>query len=242
MAADVPAYPAPYTTLTVSEASDAGGTLADVLGKHNNKHDERIAAMSADLISAFGVDGAATMLALVTAILGPTTDNRIIFGGEDWKDSGSAVWVPDSGPNGGVLRRTPSGSGESAQITIPLSARAAVDKGVRLTSFRVVYAVTVAAVATDVALTGIVETLNGDGVAPSQVALVGTLDAAHDSAVERGAIGEHTMTLTVTTPVFLPAGSVYRFTLNVDDNTGGTAAVDIRAADLIYDYAPLDGS
>jgi hypothetical protein len=47
-----------------------------------------------------------------------------------------------------------------------------------------------------------------------------TIDAGHDSAAERKAIGDHTMTVTLSSPAFIEDDEAWYLHLNVDAAAG----------------------
>ncbi len=245
MAADVPAYPDAYTALTVSEASDAGGTLADVLGKHNNKHDERIAAISADLIAAFTVSGAVDITALVTAMLAGHTDGHVRIDGSDWVDGNGVISAADwehSSPSSGTsfVRFVKSGTGR-ARAAIPLEGRDATDRGSRVQTIELVYSIGIAAIFVDISVNVGRTTFNGDGVAPTLTVIPVTFDANHNTNIKRSAQAEHTMTITITTPFFLAKRDGLFLSVTVDDTGGGTSEFELHGADVFFDRVSING-
>lgn len=80
---------------------------------------------------------------------------------------------------------------------------------------------------------------DGNAIAAA-TAMGGTWDAPHDTAAERGTVGEHTGTFTLTSPVYLTNLLNLEFVMMVDDTTGGGALVDLNGARLLVNRIPVD--
>lgn len=74
--------------------------------------------------------------------------------------------------------------------------------------------------------------LNADTVAISGSNPAISLDAAHDTAAKRKALGSHKMTVTLTTPVFIEKNSVYALHLSVD--AAATTVFTLYGAQVNY--------
>ena len=94
-------------------------------------------------------------------------------------------------------------------------------KGVRLQSVDTYYQISVEAMT----LVGGLEiskiTLGVDGTACAGASVAVTQDAAHDSNTERKAIGDHTMTTTITTPVWVDNDEHFWAIVGITPNTNG---------------------
>lgn len=117
--------------------------------------------------------------------------------------------------------------------------RDAASKGFKLTSIVIVYAVTTADLDDFTALlyTTVAPT-TGNAVA-NGVNVPVTYDAAHDTTAERKAQGNHTMTLTVTTPAFLNAHEHVVLELSIDGDAGAASTFSIKMMEAVFTYAPL---
>jgi len=99
-------------------------------------------------------------------------------------------------------------------IRIPSNAKAL--KGAKLESIDVGYLIDTAA-ADDFATVELEKvTINADNVAASGEAVDITMDAAHDTAAERKAADDHTMTITLDDPEFIDDGDGYWLKMVID--------------------------
>ncbi len=230
-------YPAAYTANPQSTADDDPANALIANGADYNKHDEEIAALSGDLISAFGVSGAATITALITAMLGGHTDGNKFFSPHVWQPFNAGNWTRDTA----IVERVPANGSDTISVALELDSRAAAGRGIKITSIDVVYAVAVAILNVDLTMLVGLTTLNGDTNAPTTAPVAGAFDAAHDTAAERNAIQEHTITFTPTAPIFVAAGTGTFVDITVDDTGGGTSEVSITGCDVHYEWVMLDG-
>ena len=99
-------------------------------------------------------------------------------------------------------------------IKMPSNSKAL--KGAKLTSIDVGYLIGTAA-ADDFATVELEKTtINADNVAASGEAPAITIDSAHDTAAERKAADDHTMTITIDSPEFLDDGDCYWLKMVID--------------------------
>lgn len=101
-------------------------------------------------------------------------------------------------------------------IPIPIPSNSVALKGAKLASIDVGYLIGTAA-ADDFATVELEKvTIGADNVAAAGEAVTTTEDSAHDTAAERLAADDHTMTVTITTPEFLDDGDCYWLKLVID--------------------------
>jgi hypothetical protein len=130
------------------------------------------------------------------------------FSAGTWADAvASNVWC-----------KSRSAADASFTIAIPLllPSNSAALKGAYLQSIDVWYSIATAA-ADDFATTALyADALAASGTANTAASITVTLDAAHDTAAERKAAGDHRLTLTLSTPVWVDHDAAYHVELVVD--------------------------
>jgi hypothetical protein len=100
-------------------------------------------------------------------------------------------------------------------IPVPLPGNSQVKTGAKLKSIDVFYKI--ANAADDFATVELSKmALPATGSAPTGAAVSTTIDTGHDTAAERKAAGDHTMTVTLDTPVYLDDGDMYVLACVVD--------------------------
>lgn len=141
------------------------------------------------------------------------------------------------------LRRNAGISVDTVVIDVPsVRLRSSTTKGLKVTGLRYKYTIATE-VANDV-VAGIFYTVvppTGSAVAAALNFGGTTFDAAHDTAAKRGAIGEHTATITFSLPIYLPDGFL-EATIQVDDSTGGGAVFDLWQVELLASETLVDAS
>jgi hypothetical protein len=130
------------------------------------------------------------------------------FSAGTWADAvASNVWC-----------KSRSAADASFTIGLPLllPSNSAALTGAYLQSIDVWYSIATAA-ADDFATVALYsDALAASGVANTAAAVTVSLDAAHDTAAERKATGDHKMTLTLSTPVWVNSDAAYHLELGVD--------------------------
>jgi len=112
--------------------------------------------------------------------------------------------------------RTANDSAVTVLIPIKIPSNSIAKKGAKLTSIDVGYLIATAA-ADDFATVELEKTTIGaDNVAAAGANPAVTLDDAHDTAAERLAADDHTMTITLDSPAFLDDGDCYWLKLVID--------------------------
>ena len=128
-----------------------------------------------------------------------------------------------------------SANDSSFTLLIPVVAPSneAEFKGARLKSVDVFYKIGTAA-ADDFAMVELEKiSLPASGTAASGAAVSTTLDSGHDSAAERKALGDHTMTVTLDSPAWLDDGDAYVLQCVVD--AAATTVFSIYGARANFD-------
>lgn len=128
----------------------------------------------------------------------------------------AGTWTPSVASNVVKEARAAADASFTLLIPIPIPSNASALKGAKLKSVDVWYKIATAA-ADDFATVTLNQIgLPGDGDAPAGAEVSVTLDAAHDTAAERKAVGDHTMTVTLASPAWLDDDDAYFLELVVD--------------------------
>jgi hypothetical protein len=151
------------------------------------------------------------------------------------------TWALATGAGGVTQTRTAAAAAHSVLFPLPLAARTTALKGRKITSYDLVYAVSVEA-ADEVAATLVVTTLGGDTVAPTAAGAAVTYDVDHDAAGERGGIKEHTATATLDTPAYIGADEGAGILVEVDDQTGGNAVIVLKGILVRFSETLIDAA
>ena len=148
----------------------------------------------------------------------------------------AGTWTPTIASN--LISDVRSAADASFTLLIPvlLPSNASGLKGAKLKSVDVFYKIATAA-CDDIASYSLDKVaLPATGVAAAGTAVTETADTGHDTAAERKATGDHTMTVTITTPAWVDDGDAYWLSMVVDAaaNTvftlfGARANFDLRA-------------
>jgi hypothetical protein len=146
----------------------------------------------------------------------------------------AGTWTPTLGSNTVADVRTANDSAFTIFIPVLIPSNEVALKGARLKSIDVFYKIGTAA-ADDFATVELEKmTLPASGVAVTVAAVTTTLDAAHDTAAERKATGDHTLTITLSTPVWVDDGEAYWLQLVVD--AAATTVFTLFGAVAHFDY------
>jgi len=140
------------------------------------------------------------------------------------------------------LRRTANAGVTEVVFCAPMEGRSRANDGtshgLRLTAVEVNYEVSTADLE-DVTVTPYLYTPPANGAAAAAAAVVGTYDADHDTAAERGldtANPElHTLLFTLTTPDYFDADEGLYVRIAVDGDAGAAGLFDIRSLVLHWD-------
>ena len=128
----------------------------------------------------------------------------------------AGTWTMTESSNVVSYDRTAADAAVTVLVPIRIPSNAKALKGAKLTSIDVGYLIGTAA-ADDFATVELEKvSINADDVAASGAAVDVTLDAAHDSAAERKAADDHTMTITIDDPEFLDDGDCYWLKMVID--------------------------
>lgn len=210
----------------------------------HNKLATEIVAMGGDLRAAFGVEVAANMAALVTAMLAGFADGGLWVGAAAWSDNqGTGVWALTGAGALFSQNRTPNAGNDGLSADIGIITRAAAAKGLTISSVDFVWSTATAVLGTEVNLFLVTTTLTGDGSIPTAALPAGTFDAAHDTTGERVSIKEHTATLTIDAPAKLLTSKGHSLFVGFDDSGGaGTAVVKFYGAMVHFAQALVSGA
>jgi hypothetical protein len=127
----------------------------------------------------------------------------------------AGTWTPTLASNTCGDVRTAADASFTIMIPLRLPANAAALKGAYLKTIDVYYKIGTAA-ADDFATVELEKMALGSAGAITGAAVTVTLDTGHDTAAERKATGEHKMTVTLTTKVWIDEDDVYYLVLTVD--------------------------
>jgi hypothetical protein len=130
----------------------------------------------------------------------------------------AGTWAAAEASNVVSYNRTAADAAVTVLVPIRIPSNSVALKGAKLTSIDVVYSIaTNAADDFDTVELEKVST-KANAVATAGAAVAVTLDAAHDSAAERKAIANHTMTITIDVPEFLDDGDCYWLKMVIDNH------------------------
>jgi hypothetical protein len=128
----------------------------------------------------------------------------------------AGTWTPSIASKVASEGRTAADASFGLLIPIPLLQSDAQGQGAKLQSIDLFYKIATAA-ADDVATVELEKiALPATGAAPTGAAVTTTCDTGHDTAAERKAVGDHTMTVTLTTPEFMDQDYAYMLYILVD--------------------------
>lgn len=188
----------------------------------------------------WSVVGSSALVDTAAALVAANTDVTIV-GDLSQGAAASGTWtLTRQGTALLRLRRTAAAAIEVFGQRFPVRSRTTASKGFRATGFKLVYAVSTADV-DDVSVAGAVLLTPATGSAPAAATALGavTYDAAHDTAAERKAVGNHTMQGTFATPLWLNAEPlVVELAITVEGTA--TGVVDIIGIELLGTEALID--
>jgi hypothetical protein len=114
----------------------------------------------------------------------------------------AGTWTATVASNVWYARRTAADAASTTRIPVLLPSNSSGNKGAYLTSVDVFYRVATAAL--DALQADLYKTtLPANGALQTVAAVTTTYDSGHDSAAERVTVDEHTLTLALTTPVWV---------------------------------------
>jgi len=128
----------------------------------------------------------------------------------------AGTWTPTIGTNMVENVRTAADASFTILIPILLPSNDEILKGAYLKSIDVYYSIATAAADAVAGLAVDKITLGADGTACAGATVAVTQDTGHDTAAERIDIEDHTMTTTITTPVWIDDGEHFVGSLIVD--------------------------
>jgi len=128
----------------------------------------------------------------------------------------AGTWAVTESSNVVSNDRTAADASVTVLVPIRIPSNSKALKGTKLTSIDVGYLVGTAA-ADDFATVELEKvTIGADNVAAAGEAVGITMDTAHDTAAERKAADDHTMTITIDDPEFLDVGDCYWLKMVID--------------------------
>ena len=140
--------------------------------------------------------------------------SQFIAAGKIEKTAGT--WTPTVASNVVSDVRTATAAAFTLLIPVELPSNSAYHNGALLKSVDVFYKIATAA-ATDVATVELEKvTLPATGTGVTGAAVTGSCDSGHDTAAKRKAVGDHTLTFTVTNPVWVTNGDACYLQVVVD--------------------------
>jgi hypothetical protein len=132
----------------------------------------------------------------------------------------AGTWAVAEASNVVSNDRTAADAAVTVLVPIRMPSNSVAHKGAKLARIDVGYLIGTAA-ADDFATVELEKvTVGADNVAASGAAVAVTLDTAHDTAAERLAADDHTMTVTVDSPAFLDDGDCYWLKMVIDCAAG----------------------
>ena len=128
----------------------------------------------------------------------------------------AGTWAITEASNVVSNDRTAADAAVTVLIPIRVPSNSVALKGAKLSSIDIGYLIATAA-ADDFATVELEKvTVGVDNIAAAGEAITTTEDAAHDTAAERLAVDDHTMTITITTPEFVDDGECFWLKLVID--------------------------
>jgi hypothetical protein len=192
------------------------------------------------LITAINVETGLAELATKIAALGAENVDVVIPLDLTTRTDVSGTWaVTRQGTALYRLRRVAAAAIEVAAFVANPRGRSTALKGFKVTGVRVCYKVTTVAI-NDLTLTGAFTVAPATGAAVAAATNLGavTYDAAHDTAAERKALGDHTLVATFATPVYLSSDLALEILLVIDGTA--TGVVDIWGIELLGSETLVD--
>lgn len=136
----------------------------------------------------------------------------------------TGTWTSVAGQVSNTIAKNKAAGDVTAIITIPIiiPSNSASYKGARLKSIDVYFeALTTAPTTLDALVHRVTLPANGAAIGTVE-SLAFSYDTGHDTAGERDNVDQHTMTLTLTTPIWIDDDEVIQVQLTLDAAAGGT--------------------
>lgn len=188
----------------------------------------------------WSVIGSSALVDTAAAIVSANTDATIL-GELSLGTAASGTWTLSRQGTASIrLRRTAAASVEVYGVRFPVRSRTTASKGLRVTGFKLIYKVSTADV-NDVTVSGAVQLAPATGAAPAAATSLGavTYDAAHDTSAERKAVGDHTMSGTFASPLWLNSEPIC-VELAISCDGTATGVLDIVGVELLGSEALVD--
>lgn len=188
----------------------------------------------------WSVIGSSALVDTAAAIVSANTD-ATIPGDVALGLAASGTWtLSRQGTASLRLRRTAAASVEVYGVRFTVRSRTTASKGFRVTGFKLIYKVSTADV-NDVTVSGAVQLAPATGAAPAAATSLGavTYDAPHDTAAERKAVGDHTMSGTFASPLWLNSEPIC-VELAISCDGTATGVLDIVGVELLGSEALVD--
>ena len=135
--------------------------------------------------------------------------------------TGTGTWTPTIAANLISNIRTAGLNWFKVSFPILVTSHSVAKKGARLDSIDTFYKISTQDMTLVAGLVVSKITLGVDGTACAGASVAVTQDAAHDSNAERKAIGDHTMTTTITTPVWVDNDEHFWAVLSITPGANG---------------------
>ncbi len=137
----------------------------------------------------------------------------------------AGTWALAVASNVWSLDRTAADVAFTVFVPVPIPSNGVALKGAYLVSIEVMYSIATTLADDFASVTLYKDTLkavaaSGSGTLNTAASVVGTMDAGHDTAVERKAIDEHRMKLTLTTPVWIDNDEAFHLEFVIDPAVG----------------------
>lgn len=235
-----------YVDIPQDESQDFDAGPESAKGADFNRVEKNLKAVANDARAAIGKEGAASLAAAFDAIADPMTDGKIPISAHDFDIGLATLWSHANAPDGGRAWKFFGAGVESIRAPLTPLLRTTASKGLRLKGFEITWSVYDADITTDVSVTIVKRTFNGDGNIPSISTVPFTWDVAHDTADERknhagaGVPKHNTGVITLDAPFFLDGTAHYTLSVLVNDGGGGSGTVWLFGGFALTDIAMND--
>ena len=132
----------------------------------------------------------------------------------------AGTWIGVSDTFIWSMARTAADAEFWASIPVPLISNSVASKGSYLKSIEVMYSIATAACDDFATVSLLKDTFQLNGTLNTTVAVAHAVDAAHDTAAERLAVGVHRMVFTLTTSAWIDDQEYYHVDLLIDCAAG----------------------
>lgn len=197
-----------------------------------------------NVISVAGRTGAVTLA--VADVTGAASSAEMTDGWQTFQhapvffETGGAWSTSYVDPGSLRVRRTAAANAFKAAWQVPLVGRTTANKGEKPTVIRIKATISTADFGVDVAWALYTSVMPATGAAlAAATSVTFTYDASHDTAAKRKAQGEHTITLTITSPVYLNADEHLWLVCTADATGTATAFLDIWLFEKSMSLTPL---